>query len=95
MNLRSEALRYQLTQIIKNLKNSGIEDITTENVTATHSQKGKLVVRFYTEEQWLSNPDFKANAAQIVMGKSFKGCKVPDSVVTYSDTTYLVKVITK
>ncbi len=88
-----KAMQYQLMQIIKQLKSAGIDDITTEDVSLTHSVKGKLVVRFYTEDQWIDNPEFKATAAQKVMKQAYKGCKLPDFVVEYAKVKYLVKVI--
>lgn len=91
--MKDQMMQYQLQQIIKNLKNNGIEDVTTEDVTATSSNGKKLKVRFYTEEQWLAKPEFKATTAQIIMNQAFKGCKIPDTVVVYGGDAYLVKVI--
>jgi len=93
MSAATQAMQYQLVQIIKQLKDAGLDDITTEDVTLTHSQRGKLVVHFYTEEQWLANPSNKATTAQVVMNKAYKGCKLPDYAVVYSKVNYFVKVV--
>jgi len=93
MSYSAQAMQYQLMQIIKQLKAAGIDDITTEDVSLKHSVRGKLVVRFNTEEQWLDNPENKASAAQKVMKQAYKGCKLPDCVVEYEKVKYLVKVI--
>jgi len=92
-DLKHNAMEYQLKQIIKNLKDHGIEDITTEDVVVTSSKGQKLKVRFYTEEKWLSDPTLKATTAQIVMNQAFKGCKIPDHALVYGGVAYLVKVI--
>lgn len=93
MSYEKQIMQHYLVQIIKNLKKAGIEDFTTEDVTVAHPERGKLVVRFYTEEKWLADPALRATTAQMVMKQTFKGCKIPDHVVTFETVKYLVKVV--
>lgn len=80
----------QLKAIISRLKKAGITDITTEIVSL--KQGGKIVqFQFYTEEQWMQ-PKRKVNEATRLLGKHFKGYKIPDFSVDYEGVTYLVKI---
>ena len=85
----SDIVRFYLVQIIKNLKKSGIEDITTENVVYRKGEQ-QIRVRFFTEEQWKSDSN-KATKAQMVMGKHLEGYKVPFTIVEFENTKYYVK----
>ena len=91
MEIKSEkdVINYYLVQIIKNLKKSGIEDITTENVIYRKGEQ-QIRVRFFTEDQWKSEGN-KATKAQVIMGKHFEGYKVPFSIVEFENTKYYVK----
>lgn len=88
---KDDKLRYDMIQIIKNLKKNGIEDITTEDVVLTRGQD-KLKIRFLAEEGWMSE-DNRATTAQQVMGQSYKGYKLPLTIVEYEEVKYLVKKI--
>ena len=81
-----------LVQIIRNLKDSGIEDITTE-VVGLRNGNQSMNFRFYTEEQWLANPDNKANEAMQLFGKTYKGCHYPDHIVSYDQYKYFVVIV--
>lgn len=79
-----------LVQIIRNLKKSGIEDITTE-VVSLHNGNKRMRFRFYTEDQWVANPENKANEAVSLFGKTYKGkYKMPNHLVSYEQVQYFV-----
>lgn len=88
---KEDKLRYDMVQIIKNLKKNGIEDITTEDVVLIRGED-KLKLRFFTEEVWMSDSN-RATTAQQVMGQSYKGYKLPFTIVEYDEVKYLVKKI--
>lgn len=86
---KEDKLRYDMIQIIKNLKKNGIEDITTEDVVLTRGDN-KLKLRFFTEDSWMAETN-RATTAQQVMGQSYKGYKLPLTIVEYEEVKYLVK----
>lgn len=88
-----DVINYYLVQIIKNLKKSGIEDITTENVIYRKGTQ-QIRVRFFTEDQWFTE-DNKATTAQLLMKKHYKGYKVPFTVVEFDNVKYYVKNLVK
>lgn len=91
---KEDLMVYYLKQIITNLKNNGIKDITTEICTFINNKNGqKLKVKFFTKSQWESIPSNKANAAQKIMKVDVDGFKSPDYTVTHDEVTYYVKVI--
>jgi len=82
-----------LVQIVRNLKQAGIEDITTE-VVGLHNGNKHMKFRFYTEEQWLANPANIVNTATRLFGKTYKGkYKMPDHLVTYEKVQYFVVIV--
>lgn len=63
---KEDKLRYDVIQIIKNLKKNGITDITTEDVTLLKEGSGKtekLKIRFFTENSWMTESN-RATTAQ-------------------------------
>ena len=90
---QDQIFKQGLVQIIRNLKNSGIEDITTEVVGLRNGNKS-MKFRFYTEAQWLANPANKANEATKLFGKTYKNeYKMPDHLVSYDKVQYFVAVV--
>ncbi|AMM43425.1 hypothetical protein JR318_gp156 [Escherichia phage vB_vPM_PD06] len=87
-----DIFKHGLRQVIKSLKNAGIEDITQE-IVGLEKEGKRTEFKFYTEEQWLSNPQNKANEAVSLFGKSYKGFKYPDHIVEYDGVKYFVVVI--
>lgn len=81
-----------LVQVIRNLKNYGIDDITTEVVKLENNGK-QMKFRFFTEQQWTTNPENKANEATVLFGKTYKGFVYPDHIIKYEDQTYFVKIV--
>lgn len=90
---QDQVFNQGLVQVVRNLKKSGIEDITTE-VVGLHNGNKHMRFRFYTEAQWFANPANKANEATKLFGKTYKGeYKMPDHVVKYDQETYLVVIV--
>ena len=82
-------------QVIRNLKNAGIEDITTE--VCTLKINGKTTkFKFYKPENWkvLEN---KATPAQVIAGVATEGYINPHIIVNYKENdvqeTYFVRII--
>lgn len=87
---QNQIFQQGLVQIIRNLKNAGIEDITTE-IVGLHNGNRRMKFRFYTEDQWVSNPANRANEAVKLFGKTYKGeFKMPDHIVAYDQVKYFV-----
>lgn len=87
---QNQIFQQGLVQIIRNLKNAGIEDITTE-IVGLHNGNKRMKFRFYTEDQWVSNPANRANEAVKLFGKTYKGeFKMPDHIVAYDKVKYFV-----
>lgn len=84
-----EYFHKALIQVIQNLKNFGIDDITKE-VVGLQRGSNKRRFQFYTEDQWKANPANKANEATILFGKHYEGFKYPDYVVKHEGVTYFV-----
>ena len=79
-----------LVQVVRNLKKAGIEDITTE-VVGLHNGNTHRYFRFYTEEQWVANPENRANEAVKLFGKTYKDTyKMPDHLIKYGQVQYFV-----
>lgn len=90
---QSDIFNRGLVQVVRNLKKAGFEDITTEDVTLKNGNK-VCKFRFFTEEQWISNPANLANKATQLFGKTHLGkYKMPDHIVKYQDETYFVTII--